>query len=72
MTGKRKLQGEGDYEAARSYRKDVENFAEKRDVKGAAQAARKAVEGSEGAVLRDAEKAGKARAKGFDPKVKKN
>jgi hypothetical protein len=65
----KQIKGEGDYNAARRYRQDVEEFAKTGDVEGAARAAKKAVEGEEGNKLREAEKAGKARARGEDPKL---
>jgi hypothetical protein len=65
----KQIKGEGDYNAARRYRQDVEEFAKTGDVEGAARAAKKAVEGEEGKKLREAEKAGKARARGEDPKL---
>lgn len=72
MADKSKVQGEGDYEAARRYRKDVERFAEEGDVKGSAKKAKRAVEGDEANELKKAEEAGKSRAKGLDPSVRKS
>ncbi|MGF1609913.1 MAG: hypothetical protein ACFCUQ_10990 [Kiloniellales bacterium] len=71
MAEKGKVQGEGDYEAARRFRKESERFAETGDVKGAAEKAKRAVEGDEAGELKKAEKAGKSRAKGVEPKAKK-
>lgn len=71
MDDKDKVQGEGDYEAARRYRNSSEAFAEKGDVKRAAEKARKAVEGQEGDALREAEKEGRSKAREEDPKLKR-
>lgn len=61
-----KLQGEGDYEAARRYRKETGAFIEKADVEGIA---RKAAPGSaqEARDMAKAEDQGRARSKGDDP-----
>lgn len=72
MAEKRKIQGEGDYEAARRFRKEAEHFAEAGNVKGAADRAKRAVEGGEAGELKKAERAGKSRAKGVEPKGKKH
>ena len=62
---KSKVQGEGDYEAARRYRKDVEEFVSKADVdKAAHEAAPKSP--AEKKELDDAERAGLSRAKSDD------
>ncbi|MGF1626326.1 MAG: hypothetical protein ACFCVH_15700 [Alphaproteobacteria bacterium] len=71
MPERKDPKGEGDYAAARRYRKDVEEFAKSGDVEGAAREAEKAVEGKEGDALREAEKAGKERARGEDPKLRR-
>lgn len=65
-----KTKGEGDYKAARRYRKDVEGFVESHDTEALAKQAKKDLEGKSGAELRRAEEAGKAKAKGKDPKLK--
>lgn len=66
--GDPKIQGEGDYDAARRYDKSVRDFAESRKVGPAAQDAepRDAREAEE---LKRAEEVGKSRAKGEDPGV---
>jgi hypothetical protein len=56
-----KVQGEGDYEAARRYRKDVEEFVEETGPDGIrkkAEDAEKAILGAEGEDLRRAEAEG--------------
>lgn len=61
-----KIQGEGDYEASRRYRKRVDEYVENNDVEKAA--IRAAPEtAAEAEDLAAAEAAGKARAKGEDP-----
>lgn len=59
------IQGEGNYEAARRYRKDVKEFVETADIDKAARAARPKTD-AERRELEAAEKAGKARGKGDD------
>lgn len=57
----RRLEGEGSYSATRSYNSNLARaVADKRGIERGARAARKAVEGPEGAELRAAEKRGKA------------
>jgi hypothetical protein len=57
----RRLEGEGSYSATRSYNKNLGRaVADQRGIARGAEAARKAVEGPEGAALREAEKRGKA------------
>jgi hypothetical protein len=57
----RRLEGEGSYSAARSYNQNLSRaVADRRGIARGAEAARKAVEGPEGAQLRKAEKRGKA------------
>jgi hypothetical protein len=63
-------EGEGNRTAARAYNKAATAFANSGRVGPQAQAAKRAVEGTESASLRRAELAGKARAKGEDPAVK--
>ncbi len=61
-----KIQGEGDYEAARRYRKDVEGYVEEEGPDGIAKkakAAEKALDGPEASELRIAEKKGEERAR---------
>jgi hypothetical protein len=65
-----KVQGEGDYEAARRHRKRVTEYVENNDVEKAA--VRAAPESpQEAAELEAAEAAGKERAKGEDPALRK-
>lgn len=65
-----KIQGEGDYEATRRYRKRTEEFLENNDVEKAA--VRAAPEDAEEAEdLESAEAAGKSRAKGEDPALRR-
>ncbi len=56
-------EGEGSRSADRAYRKDTEEFVESGKVKGAAEKARKAVEGTEKAELDRAEEKGKEKAR---------
>lgn len=65
-----RVQGEGDYEAARNYRKDVEEFIDSGKVDEAMREAAPRNE-AEARQMEKAEKAGKARAKGEDPALKK-
>ena len=66
LSGKTKVQGEGDYEAARRYDKSAQDFAQSGKV---AEAARKAQpnDPKEAEALKRAEEAGKSRSKGEDP-----
>jgi hypothetical protein len=62
----RRVEGEGSYSATRSYNQNITRaLADKRGIERGADAARKAVEGSEGPALREAEKRGKAGPKGM-------
>ena len=65
-----KVQGEGDYEAARRHRKRVSEFIENNDVEKAAvrAAPQTAAEAEE---LEQAEEQGKERAKGEDPALRR-
>jgi hypothetical protein len=67
---KQKIQGEGDYEATRRYRKRTEEFLENNDVEKAAVRAAPETEAEE-AELEAAEEAGKKRAKGEDPALRR-
>ncbi len=51
--------GEGNYDASRRYREGVEQSVEKGNAGELADKAKKALEGEEGAALRDAEEKGK-------------
>ena len=65
-----KVQGEGDYEATRRYRKRVNEYLENNDVeKAAVRAAPESAQ--EAAELEAAEAKGRERAKGEDPALKK-
>jgi hypothetical protein len=65
-----KIQGEGDYEAARRYDKSARDFAQSGKVKPAADQAAPRSE-READELERAEEIGKSRAKGEDPQVKR-
>lgn len=64
-TGKQddKVQGEGDYDAARRYRKDVKEYLRNNDPKPAADKAEAAVKGGERKELDEAERKGKSKAR---------
>ena len=65
-------EGEGSRTAALAYDHSQTEFAQdKPEVKRKAKAAKKALDGPEGAELRKAEAAGKARSKGEDPELGK-
>jgi hypothetical protein len=65
-----KIQGEGDYEAARRHRKRVNEYIENNDVeKAAVRAAPETAKEAED--MQAAEAEGKARAKGEDPKLRR-
>jgi hypothetical protein len=63
-----KVQGEGDYEAARRYDKAARNFAESARVDDAARGAAPA-DADEAKAMEQAEQEGKSRSKGEDPAV---
>jgi len=65
-----KVQGEGDYEAARRYRKRTSEFLENNDVEKAAVRA-KPGSPAEAEEMAAAEAAGKKRAKGEDPALRR-
>ena len=65
-TGKDKVQGEGDYDAARRYDKSAREFAESGKVEPAARDAAPG-DAREAEDLERAEEAGKSHAKGEDP-----
>lgn len=59
-TGKKDLQGEGNYDAAREYDREVTQHAKDKDaIRREAEEARKAVEGEEGEALEQAEEKGR-------------
>jgi len=69
MANEEKIQGEGDYEAARRFRKRSEEYVANNDVEKAA--LRAAPETSQEAeAMKAAEAAGKKRAKGEDPALR--
>ena len=59
------VQGEGDYKAARDYKRDIDNFMQKKgsEIADLAKSAEKAVESPEGAELAQAEQKGKSKAR---------
>ena len=59
------VQGEGDYKAARDYKRDIDKFVQDKggDIPDLAKDAEKAVEGPEGAELAQAEHKGKSKAR---------
>ena len=59
------VQGEGDYRAARVYKRDIENFVRKKggEIPGLAKKAEKALEGPESSELKRAERKAKAKAR---------
>jgi hypothetical protein len=67
---KQKVQGEGDYEVTRRYRKRTSEYLEKSDVeKDASRAAPQSSQEAE--EMKAAEAAGKRRAKGEDPALRR-
>jgi hypothetical protein len=61
------IQGEGNYDAARRYRRRLrKDLKEDLDVEASAKKARQAVEGEDGDLLAQAEKKGKAPMRGED------
>ena len=67
---KQKIQGEGDYEATRRYRKRTDEYLKNNDVQKAAVRAAPTSPG-EAEELKAAEAAGKRRAKGEDPALRR-
>ncbi|MFC3229261.1 hypothetical protein ACFOGJ_18585 [Marinibaculum pumilum] len=65
-------QGEGDRESARRYNKDAREFVADHDVSKKAKDAEKALSGKEGSALKEAEKAGKSKAREEDPQVSRD
>jgi hypothetical protein len=63
---KSKIQGEGDYESARRYRRDVETYVKTADIDRAAREA-EPVDAEEARELEEAEDIGKSHAKGKKP-----
>jgi hypothetical protein len=62
-------EGEGNRSAAAAYDRSQTEFARKGDVGGKANAAKKAMEGSEREELQDAERTGKSHSHGEDPSL---
>jgi hypothetical protein len=67
---KQKVQGEGDYEATRRYRKRTEEYLENNDVEKTALRAAP-TSSREAEDMKAAEAAGKRRAKGEDPAIRR-
>ena len=63
--GENAVQGEGNYKAARDYKRDIDNFMQKkgREIPNLAKTAQDAVESPEGAELAQAEQKGKSKAR---------
>ena len=63
--GANPVQGEGDYKAAREYKRDIDNFIRKKgsEIPDLATAAEKAIDGPEGPDLAEAEQKGKSKAR---------
>lgn len=59
------VQGEGDYSSARSYKRDIDNFVNKKgnEIPEMAKEAEAALEGPEGDDLKKAEEKGKSKAR---------
>jgi hypothetical protein len=68
MSTDKKLQGEGNYEAARRYDESQKRFVQSGRVKKAAEQA-EPKSAAEAEALKRAEEAGKSRSKGEDPSV---
>lgn len=66
-----KIEGEGNYTAARKYDEAQEKFARSGKVEKAARDAERALDGPEAGALKRAEQEGKARAKGEDPQLRR-
>lgn len=66
MTVATKNEGEGSRSAARDYDERTRTFIEKDDVAARAAEARTAVDGSEAEALKQAEREGKAKARGLE------
>jgi hypothetical protein len=64
-SGSGKVQGEGDYESARVYKKDIDEFVATRkgEIPELAKKAEEALGGPEGAELKEAEEKGKSKAR---------
>lgn len=71
MSDKQKIQGEGDYEATRRYRKRTEEFLENNDVEKAALRAAPE-DAAEAEEMDAAEEAGKSRARAEDPALRED
>ena len=65
------VEGEGSYSGAREYDRQVEKTVKSGKVEKKARAAKRALEGAEGAELRRAEEEGKRHSHGEDPELYK-
>lgn len=72
MAEKPRNEGEGSRTAARAYNKHAEKHARSGDVGKEARAAEESLSGPEGSKLKQAEKAGKAKAREESPAVKRD
>ena len=63
--GANPVQGEGDYKAARDYKRDIDSFLKNKggDIPNLARDAEKAIDGPEGVELAKAEQKGKSKAR---------
>jgi hypothetical protein len=64
-------EGEGNKTAAREYNKGTTEFAKSGQVEGKAREAKRAVDGSEGEKLREAEREGQSHSHGEDPQLRR-
>jgi hypothetical protein len=64
-------EGEGNKTAAREYNKAQTEFAKSGEVEGKAREAERAIDSSEGAKLRAAEREGKSHSHGEDPELRR-
>ena len=71
MSGEWKTEGEGSRSGAKAYNDKTEDFAKSGKVDKAAEAAKKALDGTEGEDLRKAEEEGTRHSKGEDPALNK-
>lgn len=71
MRGKQKNEGEGNRTAARAYNRATERFAKSGRVSVQAERAKRAIESGEKAELDAAERAGKSKARGENPAIRR-
>lgn len=69
---RKRNEGEGSRSAARAFNRRAKDFARSGKVEKAAKSAKKAVEGEERKDLASAEAKGRARAREFDPNVRRD